>query len=138
MRTSRPLVFVTASSRIARNLGDPAIELIFAHERLTTHAVLVQNLRRLMAAADFVICFTDGINLNVSFEAGLAVGLGKPLVLAILPGARSMPATFVGQCYVELHGNAEDRDELRGILASIVAGRALRLPRFGCAGAEVV
>lgn len=133
-------------AQIAREQSDYEVDLIFAHERLPTHALLIRNLHRLVARSDFVLCFTAGQNADVCFEAGLAFGLEKPLVLVILPRTRSIPATFVGHFFVELTGDSTDHEELKSALASVVAGlagkgrtgatrvrRSVRLPRFGCA-----
>jgi hypothetical protein len=53
---------------------DYSIDLIFAHERLSTHLLLRKNLRRLVARSDFVLCFADGQDPDIAFEAGLACG----------------------------------------------------------------
>jgi hypothetical protein len=126
--------------------GDYKIDLIFAHERLPTHSLLIKNLHRLVAGSDFVLCFTDGEDPDVAFEAGLAFGLEKPFVLVILPEAQRLPATFMGHFYVELSGDSEDRERLRSVLANLVAGLAgkdrasatragcsVELARMGCA-----
>lgn len=126
--------------------GDYKIDLIYAHERLPTHSLLIKNLRRLVAGSDFVLCFTDGEDPDVAFEAGVALGLQKPFVLVLLPETERVPATFMGHFYVELSGEVSDRDCLRSALASLVAGlvgkerasptlagRSIELPRMGCA-----
>jgi hypothetical protein len=127
--------------------GDYSIDLIFAHERLSTHLLLRKNLRQLVARSDFVLCFTDGQDPDIAFEAGLAVGLQKPFVLVILPETQRLPATFMGHFYVELsEDDADDRESLRVALARLMAGltdedmasaarvgRSVRLPRMGCA-----
>lgn len=101
------------------------VDLIFAHERLTTHSLLIKNLHRFVAGSDFVLCFTDGQDPDVAFEAGLAFGLRKPFVLAILPETQRLPATFVGHFYVELSGDdADDRESLSVVLAGLVADLA--------------
>jgi hypothetical protein len=132
--------------QIASELSGRQVDLIFAHERLTTHSLLIKNLHRLVAGSDFVLCCTDGEDLDVAFEAGLAVGLQKPLVLVILPETERLPATFMGHFYVELSGDADDFERLRSALTSLVAslvgkdrasptlgGRSIELPRMGCA-----
>jgi hypothetical protein len=127
-----------------RIADDYKIDLIFAHERLTTHSLLIKNLQRLVARADFVVWVTDGQDLDVSFEAGCAVGLRKPFLLVILPETWRLPATFMGHFYVELSGDVSDHECLRSALASLVAeivgkDRArptlcpVELPRMGCA-----
>jgi hypothetical protein len=127
--------------------GDYKIDLIFAHERLPTHLLLKKNLRQLVARSDFVLCFTDGQDLDIAFEAGLAFGLQKSFVLVLLPETQRVPATFMGHFYVELsEDGADDRESLRVALARLVAGptdedmasaarvdRSVRLPRMGCA-----
>jgi hypothetical protein len=127
--------------------GDYKIDLIFAHERLPTHLLPKKNLRQLVARSDFVLCFTDGRDLDIAFEAGLAFGLQKPFVLVLLPETQRVPATFMGHFYVELSGDdADDRESLRVMLAGLVAdlagedianatrvGRSVRFPRMGCA-----
>jgi hypothetical protein len=130
---------------VASEFRDPEIKLVFAEETLSTHALLVRNLRRLVAASDAVLCFTDGRDPDVSFEAGVAVGLGKPLVVVILPGTWVMPETFVGHFYVELAGDSSDPECLKSALIRMgegitdtsmrgaAAGRSIRLPRFACA-----
>ena len=126
---------------------DYSIDLIFAHERLSTHLLLRKNLRQLVARSDFVLCFTDGQDPDIAFETGLAFGLQKPFVLVLLPETQRLPATFMGHYYVELSGDdADDRESLRVVLASLVAdlaggdmagatrvGGSARLPRMGCA-----
>ena len=125
---------------------DYSIDLIFAHERLSTHLLLRKNLRRLVARSDFVLCFTDGQDPDIAFEAGLAVGLQKPFVLVILPETQRLPATFMGHFYVELSGDTSDHERLRSAFESLVAdlaggdmaiaargGGSVRLPRMGCA-----
>jgi hypothetical protein len=81
----------------------------------------------------------------VSFEAGVAFGLGKPLVVVILPGTWVMPETFAGHFYVELAGDASDEECLKSALTRVGEGiadrsmggvttaRSIQLPRFGCA-----
>jgi hypothetical protein len=130
---------------VAKELPDLEIKLTFAHETLATHALLIKNLRRLMAASDAVLCFTDGRNPDVSFEAGVALSLRKPLVVVILPGTWVMPETFAGHFYVELAGDSSDQECLKsalirmgegitdGSMRGAAAGRSIRLPRFGCA-----
>ena len=126
--------------------GDFGIDLIFGHERLPTHSLLIKNLRQLVAGSDFVLCFTDGQDPDVAFEAGLAFGLQKPFVLVVLPETERVPATFMGHFYVELSGDASDHECLRSALESLVAGlarkdgksatrsgRSVRLARMGCA-----
>jgi hypothetical protein len=127
--------------------GDYRIDLVFAHERLPTHSLLIKNLHELVARSDFVLCFTDGQEPDVAFEAGLAFGLQKPFVLVILPETERLPATFMGHFYVELsEDDADDRETLSVALARLVAGlteedmanatrvdRSVRLPRMGCA-----
>ena len=78
--------------------------LVFAHEKVPTHFLLRRDLHRLVARADFVFCVTDGQDPDVSFQAGLAFGLQKPLLLVILPEARILPVTFMGHFYVKLYG----------------------------------
>jgi hypothetical protein len=123
---------------------DCNIDLIFGHESLTTHSLLIKELHRLVGRADFMVCVTDGQDLDVSFEAGCAIGLRKPLLLVILPETRRLPATFMGRVYVELSGDVSDHEYLRSALASLVAGlvgkdRArptlcpVEFPRMGCA-----
>jgi hypothetical protein len=133
--------------QIASVLSGRQVDLIFAHERLTTHSLLIKNLHRLVAGSDLVLCFTDGQDPDVAFEAGLAFGLQKPFVLVLLPETERVPATFMGHFYVELSGDgADDRESLRVVLAGLVADlagedmanatrvvRSLRLPRIGCA-----
>jgi hypothetical protein len=133
-----------------RIAGDHKIDLIFAHERLPTHSLLIKNLHRLVADSDFVLCFTDGLDPDIAFEAGLAFGLQKSFVLVILPDTRRLPATFMGHFYLELSGDTTDHERLRSVLANLVAGLSRRngasvgslllagLPRLGCAGAEAV
>lgn len=130
--------------------GDYSLDVIFAHERLPTHSLLVKNLQQLVAHSDFVLSFTDGLDPDVAFEAGVALGLQKPFVLVILPETERLPATFMGHFYVELSGDdADDRESLRVVLARLVAdlagedmanatrvGRSVRLPRMGCAVGE--
>jgi hypothetical protein len=131
--------------QIASELSGRQVDLIFAHERLTTHSLLIKNLHRLVAGSDVVLCFTDGQDPDAAFEAGLAVGLQKPLVLVILPETQRLPATFMGHFYVELTGDSEDRERLRSALGSLVgglagkdgasatrSGRSVRLARMGC------
>jgi hypothetical protein len=126
-------------AQIAGGLPGDEIDLTFAHERLPTHRLLINNLRRLMAGSDFVLCATDGQDPDISFEAGLASGLQKPLLLVILPETRRLPATFMGHFYVELLGAASDRECLRSALAKLTVGLAGKnvagadLSRMGCA-----
>ena len=131
-------------TEIASESSGCKLDLIFAHESLTTHSLLIKNLHRLVARADFVVCVTDGQDVDVSFEAGCAVGLQKPLLLVILPETRRLPASFMGHFYVELSGYVSDHECLRSALARLVAGlvgkdRASRagcsveIPRMGCA-----
>lgn len=125
---------------------DYGIDLIFAHERLPTHSLLIKKLHRLVAGSDFVLCFTDGQDPDVAFEAGVAFGLQKPFVFVLLPETQRLPATFMGHFYVELSGDANDLERLRSVLANLVAGLAgkdrasatragcsVELPRMGCA-----
>jgi hypothetical protein len=136
--------------QIVRELSDCKVDLLFAHERLPTHSLLIKNLYRLVAGSDFVLCFTDGQDPDIAFEAGLASGLQKPFVLVILPETQRLLATFMGHLYVELPGDSEDREHLRSVLANLGAGLSRRngasvgppllagLPRLGCAGAEAM
>jgi hypothetical protein len=134
-------------TQIVGELSDYKVDLVFAHERLPTHLLLRKTLRPLVARSDFVLCFTDGQDPDVAFEAGLALGLEKPFVLVLLPETERMPATFMGHFYVELSGDSEDRERLRLVLANLVrglggedtadatrGGGSVRLPRMGCAG----
>ena len=126
--------------QVASELSDCKLELVFAQEKLPTHFLLRRNLRRLVARADFVLCVTDGQDPDVVFEAGLAFGLQKPLLLVILPETRILPATFMGHFYVELCGDASDHDRLQSAMARLVAlrsaplraGRSRPLSRMGC------
>jgi len=104
--------------------GDYSIDLIFAHERMPTHSLLINNLHGLAARSDFVLCCTDGQDPDVAFGAGLAFGLQKPFVLVILPETERPPPTFMGHFYVELSGDVSDRECLRSAMASLVAGLA--------------
>jgi hypothetical protein len=117
---------------------DYSIGLIFAHERLPTHLLLKKNLRQLVARSNFVLCFTDGRDLDIAFEARLAFGLQKPFVLVILPETQRLPATFMGHFYVELSGDTSDRERLKSALARLVAGLAGKnkagANRFGRSG----
>jgi len=132
---------------IAGELRDPEVKLVFAHQALSTHALLIKNLRRVVTASDVVLCFTDGRNPDVSFEAGVGLGLGKPVVVVILPGTWVMPETFAGHYYLELVGDVSDQERLKSALTRVAAGlmprgktgapamngRSIRLPRFMCA-----
>src|SRR5207244_10834885 len=72
-------------TQIASEFSDCEVGLVFAQETLPTHKLLIRNLRGVVARADFVLCVTDGQDRDVSFEAGLAFGLEKPLLLVMLP-----------------------------------------------------
>jgi len=100
-------------TQMASEFSDCTGSLVLSHERLTTHVLLIKNLYRLVTGADFVLCVTDVRNPDISFEAGVAFGMRKPLLLVILPGTRTLPATFIGHFYVELSGDASDRDQLK-------------------------
>jgi hypothetical protein len=87
-----------------------------------------------------VLWITDGWNPNVAFEAGLAFGLEKPLLLVLLPETRRLPATCMGHYCVELAGDDSDGEELRTALTAVVSalrtnGR-IQLERLGCAAAR--
>src|SRR5437899_8092389 len=84
-------------TQVASELSDCKLDLVFAQEKQPTHFLLRRNLHRLVARADFVFCVTDGQDPDVAFEAGLAFGLQKPLLLVILPEARILPAPLRGQ-----------------------------------------
>src|SRR5436309_2475589 len=70
-------------TQIASELSECRLDLVFADEKLPTHFLLRRNLRRLVVRSDFVLCVTDGQDPDVSFQAGLAFGLQKPLLLVI-------------------------------------------------------
>jgi len=56
-----------------------------------------------------------------------------------LPETEILPATFMGHFYVELAGDASDRECLKSALATLVGGpkaengRSAGLARMGCA-----
>src|SRR2546426_9592243 len=79
--------------QVASELSGCRLDLVFAHEKVPTHFLLRRDLHRLVARADFVFCVTDGQDPDVVFEAGLAFGLQKPILLVILPETRMLPAT---------------------------------------------
>jgi len=133
-------------TEVAGELSDWRVDLVFAHERLPTHRLLTRHLRPLVARSDFVLCVTDGHDLDVAFAAGLAFGLGKPFALVVLPETHRLPATFVGHFYVELAGDTSDHECLKSAMAGLVAdlvgddmgnatrvGRSVRVQRMGCA-----
>src|SRR5437899_8803050 len=122
-------------AQVARELSDCKLDLVFAHEKVPTHFLLRRDLHRLVARADFVFCVTDGQDPDVVFEAGLAFGLEKPLLLVILPEARILAAVFMGHFYVKLYGDASDHDCLKSGVASLVAGRSRSLARMACGAA---
>src|SRR5713226_8994754 len=119
-------------AQVARELSDCKLDLVFSHEKVPTHFLLRKDLHRLVARADFVFCVTDGPDPDVAFEAGLAFGLQKPLLLVILPETRMLPATFMGHFYVKLSGDASDHDCLKSAVESLVTGRARSLSRMAC------
>ena len=132
-------------TQIASESSDCTVTFVFAHERLTTHFLLIRNLHRLVARADFVLFATDGKHPDVSFEAGLAVGLHKPLLFVILPETRTLPATFMGHFSVELSGDESNRDRLKSALQKFVtlrsmparAGATRALSRMRCGGGVI-
>src|SRR5207249_3911427 len=71
-------------TQVASDLSGCRLDLVFADEKLPTHVLLRRNLRRVVTRSDFVLCVTDGQDREVAFEAGLAFGLRKPLLLVIL------------------------------------------------------
>ncbi len=73
---------------LLRGFSHPAfshrVDFVFGDEAPLHVLSLKENLLRTVKQADFMLCLFDGRNPNVFWEMGMAFGLGKPYMTALI------------------------------------------------------